>query len=228
MNFRRVRAIARKEFLHVLRDPRSLGMAIGIPMLMLVLFGYALTLDVDNVPLVVWDQSDTPASRELVSRFTGSRYFSLRRLRRRLSASGPGDRHRRGLVGLVIPRTFAQDVAAGRTRRCKCIVDGSDSNTATIAIGYAEALIAANYSQDMTDRGSSSGRARPARGDAPGRAAAGLVQRRPGVEELHRPRPDRRDHDGHRRAADLADRRPGVGARHDGAAHLHAGHAAAS
>ena len=69
MNFRRVRAMARKEFLHVLRDPRSLLMAIGIPVLMLVFFGYALTLDVDNVPLIVWDSSGTPASRDLVSRF---------------------------------------------------------------------------------------------------------------------------------------------------------------
>ena len=77
MNARRVTAVARKEFLHVLRDPRSLGMAIAIPMLMLLLFGFALTLDVDHVPLVVWDQSGTPDSRELVSRFAGSPYFSL-------------------------------------------------------------------------------------------------------------------------------------------------------
>ena len=76
MNLQRVRAVARKEFLHVLRDPRSLGMAIAIPMLMLILFGYALTLDVDNVPMVVWDQSRTDASRELISRFAGSPYFS--------------------------------------------------------------------------------------------------------------------------------------------------------
>ena len=62
MNARRVRAVARKEFLHVIRDIRSLAMAIAIPMLMLFLFGYALTLDVDNVPLVVWDQSRSHAS----------------------------------------------------------------------------------------------------------------------------------------------------------------------
>ena len=79
MNVRRVGAIFRKETLHVVRDPRSLILAIGIPVLLLILFGYALTLDVDNVPLVVWDQSNTAASRELVSRFSGSRYFSLRR-----------------------------------------------------------------------------------------------------------------------------------------------------
>ena len=77
MNARRVVAVARKESLHVLRDPRSLGMALALPVLMLLLFGYALTLDVDHVPLVVWDQSGTPASRELISRFAGSPYFSL-------------------------------------------------------------------------------------------------------------------------------------------------------
>ena len=73
----RVWAVARKEFIHVIRDPRSLGMGIAIPMLLLLLFGYALTLDVDNVPLVVWDQSESPASRQLVSGFLGSRYFLL-------------------------------------------------------------------------------------------------------------------------------------------------------
>ena len=80
MNARRVKAVARKEFLQVVRDPRSLGMAIAIPMLMLLLFGFALTLDVDHVPLVVWDQNCTPDSRELVSRFVKSPYFSLRAL----------------------------------------------------------------------------------------------------------------------------------------------------
>src|ERR1035437_8535165 len=73
----RVWAIARKEFIHIARDPRSLGMAIAIPMLLLSLFGFALTLDVDNVPLVVWDQSGTPDSRAFISQFAGSRYFNI-------------------------------------------------------------------------------------------------------------------------------------------------------
>ena len=77
MNYRRAWAIARKEFLHVFRDARSLGMAIAMPMLLMMLYGYALTLDVDNVPVIVWDQSQTPASREFISRFAGSRYFSI-------------------------------------------------------------------------------------------------------------------------------------------------------
>ncbi|HEX9078333.1 MAG TPA: ABC transporter permease, partial [Desulfuromonadaceae bacterium] len=77
MNPRRLKAVAKKEFLHVLRDPRSMMMGIGIPLLLLFLFGYALTLDVDRVPLIVWDQCRTAESRDLVSRFSGSRYFSL-------------------------------------------------------------------------------------------------------------------------------------------------------
>ena len=78
MNLRHLKAIGQKEFLHVLRDPRSLGMGVGIPMLLLFLFGYALTLDVDRVGLVIWDQSNTIESREFISNFSGSRYFDLR------------------------------------------------------------------------------------------------------------------------------------------------------
>ena len=148
MKPRRVWAVARKEFLHVLRDPRSLGMAVAIPMLMLILFGYALTLDVDRVPLVVWDQSGSPASRRLVSRFDGSRYFSrvgdvdnYRDLERAIDT-------RRALVALVIPTDFAQRMEAGRDAPVQLILDGSDSNTATIALGYAEALVE-GFSQEV-------------------------------------------------------------------------------
>ena len=148
MNVRRVGAIFRKETLHVVRDPRSLILAIGIPVLLLILFGYALTLDVDNVPLVVWDQSNTAASRELVSRFSGSRYFSLRRrvdnYRELVHDINAGE----AMAALVVPRAFDQDLSAGRTAPVQLIVDGSDSNTATIAIGYAQS-IAGKYSQQM-------------------------------------------------------------------------------
>jgi len=69
MNLRRTRAVARKEFLHILRDPRSLVMALALPFLMILLFGYALTLDVDRIPTVVYDSDQTPQSRELIARF---------------------------------------------------------------------------------------------------------------------------------------------------------------
>ena len=77
MNLRRTRAVARKEFLHILRDPRSLVMALALPLLMILLFGYALTLDVDRIPTLVYDSDQSPESRELISRFQGSRYFQI-------------------------------------------------------------------------------------------------------------------------------------------------------
>lgn len=144
----RIWAVARKEFLHIVRDPRSLGMAVAIPILLLLLFGFALTLDVDHVPMVVWDQSGTPASREFLSRFSGSRYFAIQGLARTYrdveKAIDGGD----ALVGLVLPVDFAAALAEGRGVSVQMIVDGSDANTATIAMGYAR-VVAAAYSRQI-------------------------------------------------------------------------------
>jgi len=149
MNMRRLAAVARKEFLHVIRDPRSVILAIALPMTMLLLFGYALTLDVDHVPMVVWDQSRTPQSREYLSTFTLSRYFdivsyvtSYREVERAIDK-------REALVAVVIPSDFAQGLARGSVVPVQAIVDGSDPNTATLAMGYAR-LATLIYSQQVT------------------------------------------------------------------------------
>ncbi|MBU0946397.1 MAG: ABC transporter permease [Proteobacteria bacterium] len=147
----RIWAVARKEFIHVFRDPRSLGMAIAIPMLLLVLFGYALKLDVDNVPIVVWDRSESHASREFISQFDGSVYFSIQDYVRSYPEVEHAVDSAQALVALVIPEDFARRIDSGRTAAVQLIVDGSDSNTATIAIGYAD-TIAAAYSQDVALR----------------------------------------------------------------------------
>lgn len=151
MRWTRVRAVARKESLHILRDPRSLGMAIAIPMLLLLLFGFALTLDVDDVPLAVWDQSQSPLSREFVSGFDGSRYFSVQRYVRDYHELERAIDTREVLAALVVPRRFAGQLDAGRPVPVQFIVDGSDSNTATIAIGYAE-VVAFSFSRDIAIR----------------------------------------------------------------------------
>jgi ABC-2 type transport system permease protein len=139
---RRVRAVARKEFLHIIRDPRSLGMGIAIPMLLLILFGYALSLDVDRVPLLLWDQSRTPASREFISRFEGSRYFEIRefvdgytQIDSAINMAGG-----RTLMAVVIPVDFAARLGSERPPAVQVLVDGSDANTAEIAMGYVQAL----------------------------------------------------------------------------------------
>jgi ABC-2 type transport system permease protein len=148
MKLRRVSAVARKEMLHVLRDPRSLAMGIAIPMLMLLLYGYALTLDVDNVPMVVWDQSQSKDSREFVSRLAGSRYFAIRRyaldyaeVERAIDTGG-------ALLALIVPRDFSDRVESGRPAKVQLIADGSDAGTATLAMGYAQAVTAA-YSLEV-------------------------------------------------------------------------------
>jgi ABC-2 type transport system permease protein len=148
MRLIRIWAVTRKEFLHVLRDVRSLGMAIAIPMMMLMLFGYALTLDVDKVPLVVWDQSGTQQSRDLIAQFTGSKYFSLRSYFDNYADIVRAIDSGRALAAMVIPRDYAQRISACRDAKVQFIVDGGDANTATIALGYAEALTQ-TYSQNL-------------------------------------------------------------------------------
>lgn len=142
MKFQRIVALIQKECLHIVRDWRSLVMAICAPILLVGLFGYALTLDVENVPIIVWDQSHTPASRELVSRFSASPYFSVvtfavddyADVNRALNA-------RTAFGALVIPRDFSQHIFQGKEIDIQFITDGSDANTATIALGLADALI---------------------------------------------------------------------------------------
>jgi ABC-2 type transport system permease protein len=139
MNLRRITAVSKKEFIHVLRDPRSLMMGIGMPMMLLFLFGYALTLDVDRVPLAVWDQANSVESRELISRFSGSRYFDLRLTTDNYRRIEDAVDRREALIALVIPPDFSRSLSRGKTAVVQAIVDGSDPNTATIALGYADA-----------------------------------------------------------------------------------------
>jgi ABC-2 type transport system permease protein len=141
MKYQRIKAVAKKEFLHVFRDMRSLILGLALPMLLLFMFGYALTLDVDRVPLMVWDQSNTAASRDFVSRFTGSRYFALAGSTDNYREIEQAIDDRRALIALVIPPDFARRLESGRHVRVQALIDGSDSNTATIALGYAEFIV---------------------------------------------------------------------------------------
>ncbi|HXG32926.1 MAG TPA: ABC transporter permease [Bryobacteraceae bacterium] len=139
--WRRTAAVARKEALHVLRDRRSLGMALAVPLVMLLLFGYALTLDVDRIPTVIYDRDRSPESRELIERFSGSQYFQVLG-----SAAGyaPFERQvdrNRAMLSVVIPQDFSRELVRGGRPEVQLLFDGSDSNTASIALGYTEALL---------------------------------------------------------------------------------------
>jgi len=143
MSFRRTRAIFIKEIRHIIRDKRSLGLALAMPALMLLLYGFALSLDVDHIPTMAYDQDGTEASRELIREFAGSRYFDLKEMASNYGAVEKRINSNDVLVGIVIPRDFSKQLEAGREASVQLLVDGSDSNTASIALAYAQNVVQA-------------------------------------------------------------------------------------
>jgi ABC-2 type transport system permease protein len=140
---RRFWAMARKEALQLRRDPRSLALAFVLPALLLLLFGYAISLDVRNIALAVLDQSRSAQSRRLVEALVASGYFRVtHQLEGAGAITGVLDRGEAQLV-LTIPPDFARALAApGGGAPVQLLLDGSDANTATIAQNYAEAILA--------------------------------------------------------------------------------------
>ncbi len=139
----RLWAMARKETLQLRRDRRSLLLAFALPLLLLVIFGYAIVWDVRDIALAVVDQDRSRESRELVDGFLSSGYFHLSaRPERAADAARLFARGTARLV-LVVPPGFAADLGAGRTATVQVLLDGSDANTATIALAYAEGVAAA-------------------------------------------------------------------------------------
>jgi len=141
MSYRRMRAICIKELHHITRDVRSLALALLLPVLMLLLFGFALSLDVDRIPTMIYDQSQTAESRALVRQFQGSRFFEIRGMVREYPTIERGIDRSRILMGVVIPIDYAEKLGAGQEAQVQILLDGSDSNTASIALGYAESLV---------------------------------------------------------------------------------------
>ncbi len=143
LSLQRLLAVARKEALQLWRDPRSLIMAFLYPALMIVFFGYVITFDIRDIRMAVFDQDHTQASRELVQAFEAAGYFKVTdRLRRYQQIQPLLDRGAVRLA-LVIPPQFQRDLAAGRAAPVQALVDGADANTASIAINYADAIVAA-------------------------------------------------------------------------------------
>jgi ABC-2 type transport system permease protein len=138
---RRLRYIVRKELLQLKRDRRLRGMLIFAPLFQLFVFGYAVTLDIRHIPLVVCDLDRSRESRELVGRFTRSGYFDLYGLVASPGAlDGPLEAGR-AVVGIYIPPDFSKRRARGETAELQVLVDGTDMNSAGVAAGYAQALI---------------------------------------------------------------------------------------
>lgn len=138
----RIAAIIRKEFIQTLKDPRSLALLVGPPILQLILFGYAVNMDVERARLGWMDADRTPESRELGDAFRNSRYFALT-----ATPESEGEIRElldRGEVDAVVRLLpgFGRDVMRGNTAGVQILVDGTNSNTASIVSSYATRIVA--------------------------------------------------------------------------------------
>jgi ABC-2 type transport system permease protein len=140
--WRSLAAVTNKEFIHIIRDPGTLVISLVIPVFLLLLFGYALSLDIRNVPFCLLDRDRTQQSRQFIERFSASGYFrpvgaveSEPELRAAIDAG-------RCRIGFVIPAGFSRDRAADRTPGVGILIDGSNSFTASVIIAYVQAVMA--------------------------------------------------------------------------------------
>ena len=144
----RVSHIIRKEFIQLRRDPKLIPILFIAPLLQLLLLGFAANLDVKDIPTVVCDQDGTAASRDFVSRFLNSGYFALAG-----TAGAPGEidlfmEKGEASVAIVVPRGFANVIAAGKPATVGIIVDGSESQSATIGVSTVS-MIVSQYAQGL-------------------------------------------------------------------------------
>ncbi len=141
LNPRKIQAIARKEIYHLLRDARSLYLAFAIPLLLILLFGYALSLDVDNIPTVVLDQDRTDLSRDFIRRLDASSYFTVTaRLPNGRAVTESLDQGRATLA-VIIPPDWTENIRADREAQMQILLDGSDPNFTSITRGYVNAFV---------------------------------------------------------------------------------------
>ncbi len=142
MNIRRVFAMAYKEALQIWRDPRSLAIALLMPLMQMTLLGYGVSLDIKHVPLCVFDQQNDQQSRGIIERFVSSGWFSISHTLTRQA----GIRHAmdRGecIAALVIPANFSRKLATTGSVGVQALFDATDVNTTNIAIGYMQGVVA--------------------------------------------------------------------------------------
>jgi len=151
MNLGRTWAVFRKEVIHIRRDPFSLLQIILMPVILLLLYGYALTFDIKNVTLAIYDQENSQLSGDFINRFRGTEYFQIVRFTASYAELEQLVTRRQVQVGLLLPFDFSRKYQTGKTAVVQALVDGTDSNTANIVLGYVQAVAAA-YNQTLLAR----------------------------------------------------------------------------
>ena len=148
MSFTRLLAVAKKEIVQILRDPRSLMIVLVMPAILVLLFGYGVNLDLKGLPVYVLDREGSQQSQDLLKRFEVSEYFhivrtvsSYKELTRALDDG-------RAKMGLVVPWDFSQRLRDGRPVQIQALVDATDDNSANVLIAYSQAVIQ-GYSSEI-------------------------------------------------------------------------------
>ncbi|MGE5176428.1 MAG: ABC transporter permease [Hyphomicrobiales bacterium] len=152
----RILGMLRKEFLQIFRDPRLSRIIFVAPLLQVVVFGYAVSTDVKETSTYVVDLDRSADSRALLDAFTASGYFRIVGRSDRPADLAKAMDHGRAILGLEIPPDFTERFRAGKGASVQIIIDGTQSNTATVARGYAERIIA-SFGQRALDRPAAGG-----------------------------------------------------------------------
>lgn len=156
----RIYSIVRKEFVQLFRDPRTLALAVVIPIVQLFLLGYAATSDVRNVSLAIWDQSKTTESRQLLDAFQASSYFKINYLVNSSDEYQALIESGEARVALVIPPDYAQRLLDGNAK-VLMILDGSDASIGATALSTARLVGQSFGTKILTQQAALSGRSAP-------------------------------------------------------------------
>jgi ABC-2 type transport system permease protein len=137
---KRTLTIMRKEFLHIVRDPRTLASMVLMPLMMLFLLGYAVTGDIEHISTAVLDHDRTSASRELISTYQASNYFDIVRYVENQAELGRLLDSGQVRAGLAIPAGYGRDLERGKEAQISIMIDGSDPNVANTAFAAAQSV----------------------------------------------------------------------------------------
>jgi drug efflux transport system permease protein len=142
MNVLRLLAVSRKEVLQVVRDRRSLLIVLVMPLMLMTLLGYGVNLDTKHIRVYAFDRENSPASQDLLKHFQASEYFKLIETVTGYPALLAALDDGRCQLAIIVPHDFSARLHDGREVKVQALVDGSDANTAQLAIGYAQGVLA--------------------------------------------------------------------------------------
>jgi ABC-2 type transport system permease protein len=147
MSFTRMLAVARKEIVHILRDSRSLGIVVIMPVTLMLLFGYGVSLDLKGLPVYVYDRDGSQQSQDLLKRFQSNEYFHVARVVDSYAAVTRALDDGSAKMGIVIPWNFSQQLSRGGSVQVQALIDATDDNSANVLTGYAQAVVQGYSSQ---------------------------------------------------------------------------------